>query len=87
MEKSAKIAIISGIAATVIISALAVVVHLRQSAIEGTEQGQETTSQKIKEAVNAITNPDTGQNKTENFEANESAEQRASEGKQSQFPP
>jgi len=87
LKKSAKVAIISGIAAAVIISALAVVVHLRQSAIEGTEHGQETLSQKIKEAVNAIANPNTGQNKTENSEANESAEQRASEGKQSQFPP
>ncbi len=87
MKKSTKIAIISGIAAAFIISALAVVVHLRQSAIEGTEQGEETVSQKIKEAVNAITNPNAGQNETANSEANESAEERASEGKESQSPP
>ncbi len=56
MKRSAKIAIISGIAIVVIISALAVTVHLRQSAIEGSEQRQETASEKINEAVNAITN-------------------------------
>jgi flagellar basal body-associated protein FliL len=76
VKKSVKIAIIAGIAVAVIISALAVVVHIRQSAIEGTEHANETISQKVNEAVNAITKP----NKT-NSEANESPEQRASEGK------
>lgn len=56
MKKLVKIAIISCIAVAVAVSALAVTVHLRQSAIEGTEHGQETASQKINEAVNAITN-------------------------------
>ncbi len=60
----------------VIISALAVYVHLKQSAIEVTEQGNETTSQKLKEITNVLTNQN-----TTNSEANESPEQRASEGK------
>ena len=76
MKKSTKIAIIVGVVVAVIISALAVVVHLRQSAIEGTEHANETISQKVNEAVNAITKP----NQT-NSEASESPEQRASEGK------
>ena len=76
MKKSLKIAIIAGIVVAVIISGLAVMIHLRQSAIEGNEQGHETISQKVNEAVNAITKP----NET-NSEANESPEQRASEGK------
>ncbi len=76
MRKSAKIAIIAGILVLVIISALAVVIHIRQSAIEGTEHANETISQKVNEAVNAITKP----NET-NSEVNESPEQRASEGK------
>ena len=76
MKKSAKIAIIAGITAAVIISTLSVVVHLKQSAIEGTEHANETISQKVNEVVNAITKP----NET-NSEANESPEQRASEGK------
>ncbi|NHH97238.1 hypothetical protein DYY66_0282 [Candidatus Nitrosotalea sp. FS] len=76
MKRSAKIAIIAGIVIVVIVSALAVVVHLRQSAIEGTEHANETISQKVNEAVNAITNKN-----TTNSEANESPAQRASEGK------
>ena len=76
MKKSAKIVIIAGIVIAVIISGLAVMVHLRQSVIEGTEHGNETISQKVNEVVNAITKP----NET-NSEANESPEQRASEGK------
>jgi hypothetical protein len=71
--KKSKIAII---AVVVIISALAVVVHLRQSAMEGTEHANETISQKVSEAVNAITNKN-----TTNSEAKESPQQRASEGK------
>ncbi len=81
LKKSAKIAIIAGVAAAVIVSALAVVVHIRQTAIEGTEKGQESTSQKINEAVNALTNPNATQNKTTYSEAGESAAQRAKEGK------
>lgn len=76
MKKSTKMAIIAGIVITVMISALAVIVHLRQSVIEGTEHANETISQKVNEAINAITKP----NET-NSEANESPEQRASEGK------
>ncbi|OLB91732.1 MAG: hypothetical protein AUH25_01920 [Thaumarchaeota archaeon 13_1_40CM_38_12] len=76
MKKPAKVAIISGIAVAIVISALAITIHLRQSAIEGNEQRQETASEKINEAINAITKP----NET-NSEANESPQQRASEGK------
>jgi hypothetical protein len=69
-------AIISGVAVAVIIFALAVYVHLKQSAIEVNEQGNETTSQKLQEITNVLTS----QNKT-NSEASESPQQRASEGK------
>ena len=74
-------AIISGIAVAIVISSLAIIVHLRQSAIEVTEKGNETTSQKINEVVNAITNQNNTQNKTAYSESGESATQRASEGK------
>lgn len=57
LKRSAKIAIISGVAVAVIISALVVMVHLRQSAIEENERGQKITSQKIKKLVNIIDNP------------------------------
>ena len=81
MKKSAKIAIISGIAFVAIISALAVTVHLRLSAIEGNEGNtNESTSHKINEIVNSISNPNAKENTT-NPEANESPEQRAGEGK------
>lgn len=76
MKRSAKIAIIAGIAIVVVVSTLAVSIHLRQSTIEGTEHANETVSQKVNEVVNAITNKN-----TTNSEANESPEQRASEGK------
>ncbi len=56
LKKSAKIAIISGIAAAVIISAIALTVHYRLSAIEGNEQNKnESASQVAKEIVGNIT--------------------------------
>lgn len=65
----------------VAVSLLAVTVHLRLSAIEGKEKNtNETTSQKINEIVGNITNPNAKENRTSNSEANESPEQRASEG-------
>lgn len=73
LKKSVKIAIISAIAAVIVISALAVTVHLRLSAIEGNETREESTSEKINEAVNVITN--------QTSEENESAEQLEKEGK------
>jgi len=77
LKKSTKIAIISGIVVAVVVSVLAVTVHLRLSAIEGNEvNSNESASHKINEIVNSIGN----QNAT-NSEANESPEQRASEGK------
>lgn len=78
MKKSAKIAIIAGIAVAVIVSALAVTAHLRLSAIEGNENRQESASEKINEAVNVITNPNAN---NETSEGNESAEQLEKEGK------
>lgn len=76
LKKSAKIVAIAAIAAAVVISALAVTVHLRLSAIEGNEKRQESTSEKINEAVNVITNPNRGHNETSGSEGKESAEQR-----------
>ena len=56
MKRSAKIAIISGIAFAVIISAIALTVHFRLSAIEGNEVNKnETASQIAKEIVGNIT--------------------------------
>ena len=78
LKKSAKIAIIAGIAVAVIVSALAVTAHLRLSAIEGNENRQESASEKINEAVNVITNPNAN---NETSEGNESAEQLEKEGK------
>lgn len=81
LKKSLKIAIIGGIVAIAAISILAVTVHLRLSAIEGTENNQESTSEKIKEAVDVLTNPSAKHNETSESEENESAEQRGKEGK------
>lgn len=78
LKKSVKISIIAAITVVVVISVLAVTIHLRLSDIEGNENRQESASEKINEAVNVITNPNE-QNKTS--EENESAEQRESEGK------
>jgi hypothetical protein len=73
LKKPVKIVIIGIIAAVIVISALAVTVHLRLSAIEGNETREESTSEKINEAVNVITN--------QTSEENESAEQLEKEGK------
>lgn len=78
LKKSVKISIIAAITVVVVISVLAVTIHLRLSDIEGNENRQESASEKINEAVNVITNPNE-QNKTS--EENESAKQRESEGK------
>ena len=81
MKRSFKIAIIAGVAVVVVISALAVTAHLRLSAIEGTETRQETTSEKIKEAADVLTNPNAKHNETAGSEENESAQQTEKEGK------
>ncbi len=74
MKRSAKIAIISGIAVAVIISVIALTVHYRLSAIEGNEANKnESTSQIANEIVGNITG-----NKAHS-ETSESAEQRAKE--------
>jgi hypothetical protein len=87
VKKSAKMAIISGIAIVAIISALAVTVHLRLYAIEGNEENtNETTSHKINEIVNSVSNPNVKENTT-NSEASESPEQLASEGSSNQTIP
>jgi len=80
LKKSAKIAIISGIVAAIVISALAVVVHLRLSAIEGNEEArQESAEQKLKEIGESLGNQNATQNKSEE---NESVEQREKERSQ-----
>lgn len=81
MKRSLKIAIIAGVAVAVIISALAVTAHLRLSDIEGTETRQESASEKIKEAVDVLTNPNATHDETSESEENEGAEQREKEGK------
>ena len=81
MKKSVKIAIIASVAVAVVISALAVTAHLRLSAIEGNEKSQESTSEKIKEAVDVLTNPNAKHNETSESEEKESTEQREKEGK------
>jgi len=74
LKRSAKIAIISGIAVAVIISAIALTVHYRLSAVEGNEQSKnETASQIAKEIVGNITGSKT------NPQASESAAQHAKE--------
>jgi uncharacterized protein YpmB len=56
LKRSVKIAIISGIAVAIIISAISVTVHYRLSAIEGNEQNKnETASQIASEIVGNIT--------------------------------
>ena len=74
MKRSVKIVIISGIAVAVIISAIALTIHYRLSAVEGNEQNKnETASQIAKEIVGNLTG-----NKLSS-EASESPEQRAKE--------
>lgn len=78
MKKSAKIAIISGIAVAVAISVLVLTVHLRLSAIEGNEENrQESTGEKINEAINVITNPNTEHNETSESEEKEMVEKES----------
>lgn len=81
MKKSAKIAIISCIVVAVAISVLALTAHLRLSAIEGNENKQESTSEKINEAVNVITNPNAEHNETSGSGENEGTEQGENQGK------
>ena len=74
MKPFYKIAIISGIALAVIISAIALTVHYRLSAIEENEQNKnESASQVAKEIVGNLTG-----NKP-NSESSESAAQHAKE--------
>ena len=74
-------AIVASVAVAVLISAFAVTAHLRLSAIEGNEKRQESTSEKIKEAVDILTNPNAKHNETSESEENESMEQSEKEGK------
>jgi hypothetical protein len=74
LKRITKIAIISGIAVAAIISAIALTVHYRLSAIEGNEQNKnETASQIANEIVGNITGSKA------NPEASESAAQHAKE--------
>jgi hypothetical protein len=56
-------------------------IHLKQSVIKGTEHEQETVSQKVNEAINAITNQNAKITGYSNSETEENAEQREKEGK------
>ena len=81
MKKSIKIAIVSVIIAAGVISALAVMVHLRLSAIEGNEGNkQESAEQKLKEIGETLTNQNVTHSESEE---NESTEQREKESSQS----
>jgi uncharacterized protein YpmB len=74
VKRSWKIAIISVIAVAVIISAIALTVHYRLSAVEGNEQNKnETASQIAKEIVGNITGSKA------HSEASESPQQHAKE--------
>ena len=74
MKRSAKIVIISGIAIAAIISAIALTVHYRLSAIEGNEKKKNESARQI---ANEIVGNITG-NKAHS-ETSESSEQRAKE--------
>jgi hypothetical protein len=74
LKRSSKIVIISGITVAVIISAIALTVHYRLSAIEGNEQNKnETAGQIAKEIAGNITGSKA------HSEASESAAQHAKE--------
>lgn len=74
MKRKSSIFIISGIGVAIIISALALTVHYRLSAIEGNEQNKnETATQIAKEIVGNLTVSQT------HSEASETPEQRAKE--------
>lgn len=74
MKRKSSIFIISGIGVAIIISALALTVHYRLSAIEGNEQNKnETATQIAKEIVGNLTASQT------HSEASETPEQRAKE--------
>jgi hypothetical protein len=89
MKRSAKIAIIAGICASVIIGGLALFVHLKLSDIEKNEIGQESAEQIAKEAQDVLSGKEPrselnetspSEEKTETHsEGSESAEQRAKE--------
>lgn len=74
LKRSAKIAIISGIAVAIIISAIGLTIHYRLSAIEGNEQNKnESASQIAKEIVGNLTGS------TTHSESSETPEQHAKE--------
>lgn len=88
MKKSAKIALISGFCAAVIIGGLALFVHFKLSDIEKNETGQESAEQITNEAKeilsgkephSELTETSTEQKTETHYEEAESAEQRAKE--------
>ncbi|MFM8658429.1 MAG: hypothetical protein ACKOCQ_00605 [Candidatus Nitrosotenuis sp.] len=73
MQKSAKIAIIAGICAAIIIGGLALFVHFKLSEVEKNETGKESAEQIAKEATEVLSGkPHSEAN--EAAESNESAE-------------
>ncbi|MFY9300125.1 MAG: hypothetical protein WAO91_02915 [Candidatus Nitrosotenuis sp.] len=81
MKQTAKIAIIAGICAAVIIGGLALFVHLKLSEVEKNETGQESAEQIAKETQDVLggkeLHPEQGEES--HSEENESAEQRTAE--------
>ena len=73
LKRSAKIAIISVVAAAIVISSLALFVHFTLSETEKNETGQESAEQVAKEAVDVLSG------KEVHSEANESSEEHAKE--------
>ena len=73
MKRSAKIVIMTGICAAVIISGLALFVHFKLSEIEKNETGQESAEQIAKEAQDVLSG------KEPHSEEGESSEQREKE--------
>ena len=80
MRRSSKIAIVSGIAAAVIITVMALTVHFRLSEIEGNEKnGQESASQIANEIIESLGNKTHSETGESGSEGNESGEQHEKE--------
>lgn len=80
MKKSAKIAIIAGVCAAVIIGGLALFVHFKLSDIEKNETRHESAEQVAKEAQEVLSGKEPySESEESHSEAGESAEQRAKE--------
>ena len=81
LKRSFKVAIILGIAAAVIISGLALTVHLKLSEIEKNETGQESAEQVIRESLDVLSGkePHSEEGEESHSEESESSEEHAEE--------